>query len=630
MTAALEVRDLHVQLPGAAGPVPAVRGVSFALAPGEVVALSGESGCGKTTVLLALLGLLPPGARCAGSARCGAAALLPASERALRMLRGRRIGAVFQDPAAALDPTMPVGRQVAEAARLHLGLRGAAAAARAAALLEELGLRDGRELLRRYPHELSGGMRQRVALAMGIAADPAVLLADEPTAALDALHAAGALALLRRLAAERRLAVLLVSHDLGAVARVADRVLVMHAGRIVERGPAAEVLAAPAHPYARGLVFALPRPGGGLPEPMSGSPPPPGDGAGCPFAPRCPEAMRGCLRREPAELPVGPGRSAACWLHDPDAPARPAAARPPAAPAPPPPAAAEPLLQACDLRRRFRGRSALDGISLDLFPGRVLGLAGESGCGKSTLARILTGLERPDGGEVRFAGADIHGLPPARRRRIQILLQEAGLSLDPRLRVGASLAEGLPRPDPDAPAALLASVGLRPGVAARFPHELSGGQRERAALARALGAEPAVLVADEPFTGLDASVQAGVARLLHRLCRERGLALAVLGHDLRLLGALADDLAIMLEGRLIERGPAQDVLWRPRHPYTRALLAASALRPAEAGPRTPAPPGACGCPFAPRCPQAEPRCGLRAPELRPAGAGAVACHLADG
>ena len=315
----LAVEELCVQLPVPGGPLPAVRSVSFALGAGEALALVGESGSGKTSVLLALLGLLGPGAVVTGSARCAGRPLLGAAEADLRRIRGGLIGTTLQDPRAALDPTQPVGRQVAEAAALHLRLGARAALDRAAEVLAECGLPQGRALLGRYPHELSGGMRQRVALAMALAAEPRLLLADEPTAALDPTVAAEVLDLLARLQARRGMGLLLVTHDLGVVARLADQVAVMYAGRIVERGAAGQVLGAPRHPYTRGLLRALPG-RGEPPQPIAGAPPDPLRlPSGCAFAPRCPRAMGICAREEPRAYAAA-GGLVRCWLHDPAAP----------------------------------------------------------------------------------------------------------------------------------------------------------------------------------------------------------------------------------------------------------------------------------------------------------------------
>ena len=721
----LEVEDLRVGFRLAGRTVPAVRGLCLALQPGETLALVGESGSGKSTATQAIVRLLPPTARVA-AARLAFAGLdlLCLSERAMRGLRGRRIGIAFQDPAAALNPTMPVGRQVAEAAALHLHLPARAARREAEEWLERVGL--GPQRAGDYPHQLSGGMRQRVLIAMALAGRPELLIADEPTASLDPTIGAGVLDLLADLRAASGMALLIVTHDVGVVARLADRVAVMVAGEVVEAGGAAEILRRPAHPYTRGLLAAAPwnsaAPGAAF-RPIPGEPPDPLElPPGCVFAPRCRHAMRGCRLATPPAYEVGTDHTSRCWLHDPRAPGvgqrgdeaagdRAFAEHPAATAYCPgagggasaggrgikatgsgpggggggdaatgsdsggdggaPPArggawatragagtgpdaagdralrAAPPLLQVLGLRHDFRGTGgrvtrAVDGVSLALHRGEVLGIAGESGCGKSTLVRLLAGLLVPCAGRVLLAGGDVHAARGdalrGLRRKMQVVFQNPYASLDPRMSVEAIVAEGLfdrPRPERQRhAAAALEAAGLPRALGARLPHELSGGQRQRVAIARALAVGPELLLADEPFAALDASAGAQVAALLQRLLRERQMACLLVDHDLAMLGRLCRRVAIMYRGALVEVGPAGPLLAAPLHPYARALRDAvpppdpereRPRRVLRGDPDVGAP--ATGCPFSPSCPHARARCAQEAPSLAQVEpARFVACH----
>ncbi len=731
----LEIEDLRVGFRLAGRTLPAVRGLRLTLQPGETLALVGESGSGKSAATQAIVRLLPPTARVA-AARLAFAGLdlLRLSERAMRGLRGRRIGMAFQDPAAALNPTMPVGRQVAEAAALHIRLPARAARREAEEWLERVGL--GPERAGDYPHQLSGGMRQRVLIAMALAGRPELLIADEPTASLDPTIGAGVLDLLADLRAASGMALLVVTHDVGVVARLADRVAVMVAGEVVEAGGAAEILHRPAHPYTVGLLAAAPwspaAPGAGF-HPIPGGPPDPLEiPSGCAFAPRCCHAMRGCHLAPPPAYEVGTDHTSRCWLHDPRATgvgqrggeavgdrasaehraatgggapvgrggawaagsgpgagggapvAREGSVAVGACPGEAPVAgsglgggggapdahggvwatragagtgpdaagdhavgAAPPLLQALDLRHDFRGSRgrvthAVDGVSLALHRGEVLGLAGESGCGKSTLVRLVAGLLVPHAGRVLLDGGDVHAARGDAlrdlRRRMQVVFQNPYASLDPHMSVEAIVAEGLfdrPRPERQRRAgAALEAAGLPGALGARLPHELSGGERQRVAIARALAVGPELLLADEPFAALDASAGAQVAALLQGLLRERQMACLLIDHDLAMLGRLCRRVAIMYRGALVEVGPAGPLLAAPLHPYTRALRDAVPLPDPErerprrvlcADPAVGAP--ATGCPFSPRCPRARARCAQEAPDLLlVAPARWVACH----
>jgi peptide/nickel transport system ATP-binding protein len=509
-----ELRGLSVRF----GTAVAVADVSLALHRGRTLALVGESGSGKSLTALSLAGLLPPAAEAAGSLRLFGQEMRGASERAWRGLRGRRIGMVFQEPMASLNPGMRIGSQIAESLRAHTVLRGAGIRVRVLSLLEEVGLPDPQARVAAYPHQLSGGQQQRAMIAMALAAEPDLLLADEPTTALDTTVQAEILALLQRLQAARGLAMLFVSHDLRVVAGLAHDVAVMRHGHIVEQGPVARVFAAPAHPYTAALLASRPRP---LPAPAVA----PGPVAAL-------EAQALCVTYRPHRRGTAPVR-------------------------------------------------ALAGVSLSLPQGGALGLVGESGSGKSTLARAAVGLATPSAGTIRIFGQN-PATPADRQaqaRLAQIVFQDAAGSLNPRLPIAAILAEPLavhalcrPAARRDRAAALLAEVGLEPAHLDRYPHQLSGGQRQRVAIARALAVDPRLLVCDEPVSALDMTVQAQVLELLARIRRERGLALLFIGHDLAAVAVVSDRIAVMKDGLLVEEGPVRQVLQAPRTAYARALI----------------------------------------------------------
>jgi peptide/nickel transport system ATP-binding protein len=568
----LVVGDLHVTFPGDP-PVRALRGVSLEIGAGEIVGLVGESGSGKTVLGLAALGLLPPvrGLRVTGEVRLGGDEMTTATEAERRARRGVYVGAVFQDPMAALNPTMQIGRQVSEAA--GDGTDDDAAAA----LLADAGIPQPHERLRQYPHELSGGLRQRVMIAMAVARNPRLVVADEPTTALDVTVQAHVLRLLARLR-ERGTSVLLVTHDLAVAATVCDRIAVAYAGRIVECGPTRELIAAPAHPYTLGLLASRPRmdgPAGPLASLAGRMPDPRRIPDGCAFAPRCPIAAARC-----AEMPdaVAAGRAVEChragelidWpsARRVDAPASVAGPRPGAA------------IRVKDVTREFGGGSrrlrrakppfvAVDGVSLELANGGSLAIVGESGSGKTTLLRMIVGLLDPTRGTIEhFPDAG----PP------QLIFQDAGASLTPWLTVGQMLAErlsrfGMVRGDRTAMIdATLAAVGLATEVADMRPRELSGGQRQRAAIARAVIVPPALLACDEPVSALDVSLAAQVLNLLGDLRAKLNLTILFVTHDLAVARAVADEIVVMQAGRVVERGPTREVLESPRDEYTRALL----------------------------------------------------------
>ncbi|WP_329139198.1 ABC transporter ATP-binding protein [Streptomyces sp. NBC_01476] len=662
----LEVRDLTTHIRTSRGTVRAVENVSFTLAAGETLGLVGESGCGKSMTGLSLMGLLPPG----GALVDGSSVLLDGRElvglpeRELRQVRGNDIAMVFQDPMTSLDPTRTIGHQVAEPVLLHRGCTRAEAAERAAEILGLVGLPHPRERLKDYPHQLSGGLRQRVLIAMALVNEPRVLIADEPTTALDVTIQAQILALLDGLRERLGMAMILITHDMGVTAGHADRVNVMYAGRIAESAATGHLFAGMRHPYTQSLLASVPRltqdPARQLPT-IPGLPPdlldPP---AGCRFADRCSYATERCRAEEPPL--TGPGEHRyACW-HPTGGPL-PASATAvvprPAAPAAP--AASGPLLEARALVREFPVRGgrlpgrakrvvhAVSEVSFTLGHGETFGLVGESGCGKTTLGRLLVGLDRPDSGTVSLDGTDLGGLRGGelrrRRRDLQMVFQDPFSSLDPRMRVGSILREplqiqgiGTAREQKARVAELLAEVGLPERGLELFPHEFSGGQRQRVGLARALALTPKLIVADEPVSALDVSVRAQVLNLMKRLQAAHRLSYVVISHDLAVVRYLADRIGVMYLGQLVEVGSADDIHLRAAHPYTSGLLKAvpvpdPATERAKEGtgvrgelPSPAAPPS--GCRFRTRCPLARDRCAEEAPALRAFGPGhTAACHF---
>ena len=592
----LEVTDLTVSFPSEKGRVAAVRGLSYQVTAGEVLGIVGESGSGKSVSSLAVMGLLPPQAKVTGSIRFQGRELLGRSDTELSQIRGRRITMIFQDPLSALTPVYTVGDQVAEALLVHGELSKQAAGARAVELLDLVGIPDAARRAQAFPHEFSGGMRQRVVIAMAIANDPDLIIADEPTTALDVTVQAQVLQVLATAREVTGAGIVLITHDLGVVAGFADRVQVMYAGRTVETGPVDDIFYRPRMPYTRGLLGSIPRVDTGqrLPlVPIDGQPPSLVElPAGCPFAPRCLLVIGHCRSTEPDLAPVSDTHQCACHRSD---------AVPPA----PLVSGVEcydtvthsrvalrvehlvrhyPVLKGTILRRQVGTVRAVDDISFDLRDRETLGLVGESGCGKtSTLMEILN-LVAPSVGRIEVLGTDVSTLDRRRRmqlrRDLQVVFQDPIASLDPRLPVFDVLAEplsthGVPSTEirrrvPE----LLQLVGLRPEHASRYPTEFSGGQRQRIAIARALALEPKVLVLDEPVSALDVSIQAGVINLLEELQGRLGLAMLFVAHDLAVVRHIADRVAVMYLGKIVEIGPVDAVYNAPQHPYTQALLSA--------------------------------------------------------
>ena len=597
----LSVSDLHVTFPG---PVAAVRGAGYDLRRGEALGIVGESGSGKSVTALAVLGLLPGSATVRGSVRLDGEELLGRDDATLSKIRGTRIAMVFQDPLSALTPVYSVGEQIAEAVRVHTDVSRAGARSRAVELLELVGIPRAAQRARAFPHEFSGGMRQRVMIAMAMANDPDVIIADEPTTALDVTIQAQILDVFGTARAATGAAVVMITHDLGVVAGFAERVLVMYAGRVVESGPVEDIYDRPRMPYTLGLLGAVPRVDARTPlVPIEGAPPSPAAlPSGCPFHPRCPMAVEVCRTTEPDLLPAGsPGQAAACHrsgdIEDGDlAPAdvydvpdvRTDAVR--SRPDGPPVLAVDglvkhyPLLRGAVVRRRVGTVRAVDGVGFDIRPGETLGLVGESGCGKTSTLQEILALTRPQQGTITVLGRDTaalgRGERPALRRDLQVVFQDPMAALDPRMPVGDILAEplrahGWPRDRIRARVTeLLGLVGLAPEHRARYPADFSGGQRQRVGIARALALEPSLVVLDEPVSALDVSIQAGVINLLEELRGRLGLAYLFVAHDLSVVRHIADRVAVMYLGRVVEIGDVETVFAAPAHPYTRALLSA--------------------------------------------------------
>ncbi|MBF4602713.1 dipeptide ABC transporter ATP-binding protein [Curtobacterium sp. VKM Ac-2884] len=552
----LEVEGLRVAF-GDAEPV--VRDVSFDLTPGRVLALVGESGSGKSVSAMSVLGLLPPEARVSGSVRFRGEELVGASDDTLRAVRGAGIGVVFQEPMNSFTPVLTIGTQVAEAIRAHpTDLDRAAVSARVDELLRAAGLTDPERIRKAYPHELSGGQLQRAMIAMALAGDPVALIADEPTTALDVTVQAGILDLLRRLGRERSLAVLLITHDMGVVADVADELLVMRRGDPVEHGTVAEVFAHPSADYTRELLAAVPSL-----EARPASATPAAD----------PETRPGRQDAAPGTHAVSSNASLG-----PTETSLAEASR----------ASRMPVAQLRDVAVRYtrRGGPTVSGIDLDLRAGETVGLVGESGSGKSTIGRALAGLVPVVEGSVEVDGSDLRTARGRRlrdlRSRVGIVFQDPASSLNPRQTIGWSIAEPLLVHGTASGAdraervrELLTAVQLDPSWAERFPHQLSGGQRQRVAVARALALRPALVIADEPTSALDVTVQAAVLDLLAQLQDEFGFGMLLISHDLAVVRQLADEVVVLHDGRVVERGTTDAVLDDPQQDYTRMLLAAA-------------------------------------------------------
>ena len=696
MTRLLEVEDLKTQIRLRRGTVHAVDGLSFEVEAGETVGIVGESGCGKTMAAMSIMRLLPRGGFIAGGQiRLDGRDLVTLELSELRKVRGNDIGIVFQDPMTSLNPTMMIGKQIAEVVTTHRDVSKSAALDRAAEVLGLVGLPRPKERLKDYPHQLSGGLRQRVMIAMALACDPKLLIADEPTTALDVTIQAQILTLLDKIKSELGMGIILITHDMGVIAGRADRVLVMYAGRKIETAETVELFKNVRHPYTEALLASIPQ----LDQDQSqelysipGLPPdlrrPP---LACRFAPRCVFATEQCRSHDPPLGGEDPNHPYACFhprsssveemgdvgaslisqaeknkalmasfgkelelLETAEEPAVAAAADTNGGP--------EFILEFRDvtkefpitagtvLRRKIGALHAVTELQLGIRPGETFGLVGESGCGKTTLGRMGVGLEVPTSGQVLFDGVDLGSVKGGRfremRRDLQFMFQDPYASLDPRMRVKEIISEpldvarrGTPKERIEAVRALLDEVGLAYDAMDRYPHEFSGGQRQRLGLARALTLNPKVIIADEPVSALDVSIRSQILNLMKRLQATHGLTYIVISHDLSVVKYLADRIGVMYLGRLVELGRGDDIYERPAHPYTSGLLEAIPVPNPEVArakhdkvavrgelPSPVNPPS--GCRFRTRCPRAQDKCAEIVPPLRPFGSEHfAACHF---
>ncbi|MCR8726048.1 ABC transporter ATP-binding protein [Frigidibacter sp. ROC022] len=662
----LSVRDLKVDfLTGTRKRVSVVRGVDFEVYPNEILCIVGESGSGKSVTALAATGLLPENAEVRGSVRLNGTEVIGADTETLLRMRGREVGFVFQDPSTTLNPVVQVGKQMTEGQVWNGLLARRDAHARAVELLREVEVANPEVRASQYPHQFSGGMRQRAVIGMAMAGKPSLIIADEPTTALDVTVQAQVLDLLARRKQETGAPIILITHDLGVVAETADRVAVMYGGRIVETGPVDEIFRAPRHPYTAALLKSIPRlnttdrrldPIPGQPVTPANLPP------GCPFEPRC-RVGNGrplCQSEEPPLKDTGAATLSAChyWDEIPpdDLPARP---RPQATTTPEEQA---PLLEIRDLKVHFQIRRgilqrvaahvrAVDGVSLKLFPGETVSLVGESGCGKTTTGRTVMGLIPATGGDILFDGKSMRGLSfggmRRTRRNLQYVFQDPFSSLNPVKTVEDIVAEPLHIHgiyDEVGGAKYIAElfdmVGLSPQMFGRFPNEFSGGQKQRVGIARALALKPRLLILDEPVAALDVSIQAQVLNLLDDLQRELGLTYLFIAHNLSVVRHISDRVAVMYLGRIVEEGTRDAIYDSPSHPYTQSLLSAAPIPDPVAGRRRkrimlqgevpdPSNPPK-GCAFSPRCFRASERCHSEKPPFvhAPGSPTGVACFHA--
>jgi peptide/nickel transport system ATP-binding protein len=640
--------------------------ISFNIGAGETFVLVGESGCGKSMTALTLLRLLPDGVTHAGSsAQMDGIALFGLREREMREMRGGRMAMIFQEPGLSLNPVMTVGQQISEVLGLHQGMRGHAAQIRCVELLNQVGIPDAARRVAEYPFQLSGGMKQRVMIAMALAGQPKLLIADEPTTALDVTIQAQVLQLLRDTQAASGMAMLLITHDLGVVAEMAHQVGVMYAGQIIEQASRVRLFDQPLHPYTQKLFAALP---GAVHRNQSlaaipGSVPPLGTVMqGCRFAARCDKAWSLCREKIPDWTEVDAGHGVRCHLYQMQGAGNEVREEAVRLPVPHDDVKPElhlesgtPLLQVSDLCVHFPIRKgilqrvvgqvkAVDGVSLDIPQGRTLALVGESGCGKTTLAKALLQLIPAVSGRVQLAGETLSGyVSREQRASMQMVFQDPYASLNPKMRVAEILEEGMTALDIDSGSAarqahidtLLDQVGLARGAKWRYPHEFSGGQRQRIAIARALAVSPRMLICDEPTSALDVSVQAQILNLLKSLQQKFELGYLFITHNLAVVEYLAHEVCVMYLGRIVERGTAAEVLRSPMHPYTRALLSAV---PRIDGPNrerirvegdlpSPANPPH-GCHFSPRCAHATEQCRKHyPPSTRLSPTHSVSCYL---
>ena len=644
----LRVDGLCTAFRQGSGSVRAVNDVSFSVYPGEMLALVGESGSGKSVTALSLMGLLPEATSIIEGGRAFFNDQNILEPHAIETVRGKEIAMIFQEPMTALNPVLTIGWQLTEGLKQHGQLSGVQCHEKAVALLRRVGIPEPEERLKDYPHNLSGGMRQRVMIAMALACNPVLLIADEPTTALDVTVQAQIMELLADLRREYKMAVLLITHNLALVREQADRVAVMYAGEIVEEAAGKELFASPKHPYTRLLLNAIPSVSarGRLLSAIAGQVPAPAEQLpGCRFAPRCPYADEACVAGKPKKVELTRNHSVRCvHLQKVFAGVSEDAREPEAS------SERKRLLEVQGLKvwfpvkagffARTRGYvHAVDGVDLQLSAGETLALVGESGCGKTTVGKALIRLVKPTEGRVLLDGVDLASLPekqmPPYRRRIQMIFQDPFGSLDPRLMVGESIAEGMDvqhiaeREKQARLKELLEKVGLPLSSLTRYPHQFSGGQRQRIGLARALAVQPEIIVCDECTSALDVSVQAQILNLLKLLQGMMKLSYLFITHDLSVVSYIADRVAVMYLGRIVEEGSVQDVLLHPAHPYSQALIASAPRMEAEASEGCPRlsgelpspinPPS--GCAFHPRCPFATVECSRTMPVLQTVGPG---------
>jgi peptide/nickel transport system ATP-binding protein len=672
MAPVLEIDDLSTHIKLTRSVVQAVGNVSMRIEAGETLGLVGESGCGKSMTGLSIMGLLPPGGSIVGgSVKLDGRELVGLADADLRKLRGNEVAMIFQDPLTSLDPTKTIGYQVAEPVRLHRGATKEQALARAEEVLALVGLPRPKERLGDFPHQLSGGLRQRVMIAMALACEPKLLIADEPTTALDVTIQQQILQLLDDLKSRLGMAMLLITHDMGVIAGHADRVNVMYAGRIVETTETANLFAHMHHPYTQALLASIPRLDAdakvrllnipGLPPDLAHPP------VGCRFAPRCSRATDKCRTDEPPLTGETGDHLFSCW-HPVDGALTVRAGNGKAAltvdePREVPhgqPGSPGALLEIRDvvkefpvtsgaiLQRRTGAVHAVSGVSFTVAAGETFGLVGESGCGKTTIGKMIVALERPNSGAIYLDGTNISGLKGGDLRRsrkdLQLMFQDPYSSLDPRMRVGAIIREplsiqhiGTRQQQEQAVYELLDEVGLPRNSVERYPHEFSGGQRQRIGLARALTLNPKVIVADEPVSALDVSIRAQVLNLMKRLQADHDLTYIVISHDMAVVKYMASRIGVMYLGKLVEMGSGDDIYQRAAHPYTAGLIATIPVPEPEVArarrgagikgelPSPISPPS--GCRFRTRCPFAQELCAVEEPLLRSFGSGHIAaCH----
>lgn len=604
MSALLDVRNLDVRIPTADGVIHAVRNVSFTVDAGGFFGVVGESGSGKSVMVQAIMGLVP-GAHVTGQAYFQGRDLLALSDRDMRRLRGRDIGMIFQDPLSSLHPQFTIGWQIVEQIRAHEKVGKVQARERAVGLLRQVGIADPEQRFSQYPHQFSGGMRQRAMIAMALSLGPALVIADEPTTALDSTVQAQILQLLDTMRQDLNVTVVMISHDLAVLGSVATDVMVMYAGHKLEHGPASEVLNRPSHPYSAGLLASSPnkvRRGEEL-IPIGGNPPSLlREVSGCVFADRCPDVFSACVDPPPLRR-YDTGIEVSCWLETPPALPKPPVSNAHAVGNVHDPASA--VARVSDVTVTYTTRrsksvpaAVLKGVDLHIGPGETVGLVGESGCGKSTLARVMAGLIPPDSGTVELVGQDVKGLGSADwqtlRRQVQIVFQDPYGALNPRRRVGSIIGDPFRIHHVAAGAErrskvqeLMHLVGLNAEHYNRFPSQFSGGQRQRIGIARALALNPSLIILDEPVSALDVSVQAQILNLLKRLQSQFDLSYLLISHDLAVVEYMCDRIAVMDEGRIIESGSTDEVCGNPQEAFTMKLLAASrvSLAPAALGRR---------------------------------------------